>query len=92
MNIEQVKKILSRIAAYENQIQQLEEARFKLLEGGYSSVSVSAGGATKSYTRADATKITEAILTLERNIRALRRTLRLHSSGGSEIQTTAIVY
>lgn len=57
----QKKKILVRIAQVEADIEELKRCRVEIAKTGYASATMSSGGGSKSYTRLDLSKITEAI-------------------------------
>ena len=69
------KKLLARIVKLEEDIEQLEEVRLELLKSGYASATMSSGGGSRSYTRMDVGKITEAIREMKSEIRSCRKML-----------------
>ena len=64
MTIEQKRKLLKRIAEVERDIDSLKKARTEIAANGYASATLASGGGSKSYTRLDISKITEAISAL----------------------------
>lgn len=75
MTAVQTRKIVSRIASLSADIERLEEVRIKLASSEFASATISAGGGSKSYTRADLTKVDSTIKTLKRQLSSCRRLL-----------------
>lgn len=75
MTISQKRKILQRISETEADIAELKRCRKEIAANGYASATTSSGGGSKSYTRLDLTKITEAISALSTELRQLRAML-----------------
>ena len=75
MTITQKRKLLQRIVDTEKELAQLKEIRLKLASAEYASASMSSGGGSKSYTRADIGKITEAIEALQNELQSNRALL-----------------
>ena len=88
MNITQKRKILTRITEIEADIAELKKARQEVASSGYASATVSSGGGSRSYTRADISKITEAISALTSEMKKLRKML---AGGSSSIWTQVLV-
>lgn len=88
MTITQKRKVLQRISDIENDIAELKKARQEVASSGYSSATVSSGGGSRSYTRSDISKITEAISALTSELKKLRAML---AGGGSSIWTNVLV-
>ena len=86
MDLEQSKKILKRIQACEADIETLREVRTKLGTAEFASATMSSGGGSRSYTRADFAKISTLINDLEREIIKLRKLLA--TAGKSGLWTT----
>lgn len=61
MTILQKRKILTKVVNLEKDIEALRECRKQICATGYASATLSSGGGSKSYTRLDIGKITEAI-------------------------------
>ena len=80
MTITQKRKILTRIAEVESDIEELKKARSEIAKNGYASATMSSGGGSKSYTRLDLSKITEAISALTSELKKLRAMLSGSSS------------
>ena len=76
MTTEQKRKTLRRIVQVESDIAALKEVRMRLASSEYASASLASGGGSKSYTRADSGKITEAIDQLLQELKGLRALLR----------------
>ena len=75
MTIEQKRKVLERIVALQSDIETLKQVRVDLAASGYASATMSSGGGSKSYTRLDIGKVTEAIGELVRELKSLRSLL-----------------
>ena len=88
MNITQKRKVLQRISDIENDIAELKKARQEVAASGYASATVSSGGGSKSFTRSDISKITEAISALISEMKKLRALL---AGGSSSIWTNVLV-
>ena len=88
MTITQKRKVLQRISDIENDIAELKKARQEVASSGYASATVSSGGGSRSYTRADISKITEAISALTSEMKKLRALL---AGGSSSIWTNVLV-
>lgn len=88
MTITQKRKVLQRISDIENDIAELKKARQEVASSGYASATVSSGGGSRSYTRADISKITEAISALTSEMKKLRKML---ADGSSSIWTNVLV-
>ena len=80
MTITQKRKVLQRISDIENDIAELKKARQEVASSGYASATVSSGGGSRSYTRSDISKITEAISALISEMKKLRALLAGRSS------------
>lgn len=81
MTTTQKRKVLQRISEVEKDIEELKRCRSEIAKKGYASATMSSGGGSKSYTRLDLTKITEAISALTSELKKLRAML---SSFGSQ--------
>lgn len=75
MTTDQKRKVLQRIAALEGDIGELKRVRMELAASGYASATLASGGGSKSYTRLDLSKVTEAISQLVRELKGLRALL-----------------
>ena len=71
MTIEQQRKTLQRISECEADIQALKKCRVEIAAKGYASATMSSGGGSRSYTRLDLSKITEAISALTSELKQL---------------------
>ena len=60
----------------EADIEELKRCRAEIAKNGYASATMSSGGGSKSYTRLDLSKITEAISALTSELKQLRSMLR----------------
>ena len=63
----QKRKVLQRISDLEKDIEELKRCRVEVASSGYSSASLTSTGGSKSYTRTDISKITEAISAMTSN-------------------------
>lgn len=88
MTITQKRKVLQRISDIENDIAELKKARQEVASSGYASATVSSGGGSRSYTRSDISKITEAISALTSEMKKLRALL---AGGSSSIWTNVLI-
>ena len=75
MTTTQKRKILTRIAEVEADIEELKRCRVEIAKNGYASATMSSGGGSKSYTHLDLSKITEAISALTSELKKLRTML-----------------
>lgn len=75
MNTEQKRKILQRIVDIEHDIDELKKARTEIAVNGYASATLASGGGSRSYTRIDISKLTEAISALTSELKQLRNLL-----------------
>ena len=82
MTISQQRKILTRISECETEIEQLKKTRTEIAAKGYTSATVASGGGSKSYTRLDISKITEAIQALTTELKQLRAMLSAGNGQG----------
>lgn len=80
MTITQKRKILTRISQVENDIEELKRVRQEVAASGYASATMSSGGGSRSYTRSDISKITEAISAMTSELKKLRALLTGNSS------------
>lgn len=87
MTTVQKKKILKRIVDIEADIETLKKVRQDLLSSGYASATMSSGSGSRSYTRQDASKISEAIAELVKELKQLRAIL---GNSSTELQMTQI--
>lgn len=92
MTITQQRKILTRITECEKDISELKRVRQEILSSGYASASISSNGGSKSYTRADADKITKAIINLQKELYQLNALLRNAGTDPFEIKKILHVY
>lgn len=76
MNTVQKRKILQRIAQLEQDIDTLKQCRVDIASKGYASATMSSGGGSKSYTRIDLSKITEAITAMTNELKKLKAMLK----------------
>lgn len=90
MTTVQKRKILTRISQAEADIEELKRARQEVASSGYASATMSSGGGSKSYTRSDISKITEAIAALTSELKKLRAMLT--GAGSSIWKNVLIVY
>lgn len=86
MTIDQKRKTIEKIQRVEGEILTLEDVRFRLAQAEEASVSISSGGGSRSYTRADMGKLTSAIACLKVQLRNLRKLL----TGGNQAMGRAI--
>ena len=90
MTTTQKRKVLTRIAEVEADIEELKRCRVEIAKNGYASATMSSGGGSKSYTRLDLSKITEAISALTSELKKLRAVLT--GNGSSLWKNVHIVY
>lgn len=76
MQTTQKRKILQRISEIEADIAELKRCRVEIAKTGYASATMSSGGGSKSYTRLDLSKVTEAISALTSELKKLRAMLK----------------
>lgn len=91
MTLIQKRKILQRISETEAEIAELKQTRAEIARNGFASATATAsGGGSKSYTRLDISKITEAISALTTELKQLRAML---GNGATPLwKTTLVVY
>lgn len=90
MTTVQKRKILARITEAEADIEELKRCRAEIAKNGYASATMSSGGGSKSYTRLDLSKITEAIAALTSELKKLRAMLT--GAGSSIWKNVLVVY
>lgn len=91
MTTVQKRKILTRISEVETDIEELKRCRVEIAKNGYASATMSSGGGSKSYTKLDISKITEAIAALTSELKKLRAMLK--NVGSQSIwQNVLVVY
>lgn len=76
MTTEQKRKVLKRIVEIESDIEVLKKARTELAANGYASATLASGGGSRSYTRLDISKLTEAISALTSELKKLKSLLK----------------
>ena len=76
MTTEQKRKILQRIVVIEADIDTLKNARTEIAANGYASATLASGGGSRSYTRLDISKLTEAISALTSELKKLKAMLK----------------
>jgi len=76
MTTEQKRKVLKRIVEIESDIEVLKKARTELAANGYASATLASGGGSRSYTRLDISKLTEAISALTSELKKLKNLLK----------------
>lgn len=91
MTTDQKRKILQRIVVIEADIDALKKARTEIAANGYASATLASGGGSRSYTRLDISKLTEAISALTSELKQLRNMLN-DAAQQSIWQNTLIVY
>lgn len=72
----------------EADIEELKRCRAEIAKNGYASATMASGGGSRSYTRIDLSKITEAISALTSELKKLRAML---TGSGSSIWTNVLV-
>jgi len=92
MTIEQKRKILQRIVVVENDIETLRNARTEIAANGYASATLASGGGSRSYTRLDISKLTEAISALTSELTKLKALLNENISGQGIWKNVLVVY
>lgn len=88
----QKRKILQRMSILEHDIDALKQCRLEIATAGYASATLSSTGGTKSYTRLDISKITEAISALTSELKKLRAMLKGEFGGQSLWNNVLVVY
>lgn len=88
MNTEQTKKILTRIKTIETDLDQLRDVRTRLASSEYVSATLASGGGSRSYTRADLSKISQVITELVNELKSLRKILAGGTGGQPSYITT----
>lgn len=73
----------------ENDIAELKRCRSEIAKTGYASATISSGGGSKSYTRMDLSKITEAISALTSELKKLRAMLK--NVGSQQLWSNVLV-
>lgn len=92
MDINQTRQVVKRIQACENDLNQLRAVRAKLGTSEFASATMSSGGGSRSYTRADVGKISSLIQELETELRQLRKLLATGGRGSGLWSTINYVY
>lgn len=92
MTTTQKRKVLTRIAEVEADIEELKRCRVEIAKNGYASATMSSGGGSKSYTRLDLSKITEAISSLTSELKKLRAMLKSNMGTQSIWHNILVVY
>lgn len=88
----QKRKILQRIVVVENDLEALRNARTELASSGYASATLSSGGGSRSYTRLDIGKLTEAISALTSELAQLKAMLKTDATGQGIWKNVLVVY
>lgn len=68
--------MLTRIQECEQEIEQLKKVRSEIAKQGYASATIASAGGSRSYTRLDLSKITEAIVQLTKELAKLNEMLQ----------------
>ena len=89
MTIIQKRTVLQRMSEVENDIAELKRCRSEIAKTGYASATISSGGGSKSYTRMDLSKITEAISALTSELKKLRAMLK--NVGSQQLWSNVLV-
>ena len=92
MTISQKRKTLQRIADVERDIEALKKVRTEVAASGYASATLASGGGSKSYTRLDLSKITEAISALTSELKKLKALLKHNLSEQQLWRNVLVVY
>jgi len=92
MTTEQKRKILQRIVVVENDIETLRNARTEVAASGYASATLASGGGSRSYTRLDISKLTEAISALTSELTKLKAMLKRNGASQDLWQNVLVVY
>lgn len=90
MTVIQKRKIIQHIVDLENDIKELKRVRMELATSGFSSASLSSTGGSKSYTRLDLGKVTEAIRELLNELNQYKSLLVVGVS--KPIKTVVTIY
>lgn len=89
ISTEQKRKILERIVVIESDIEVLKKARTDIATNGYASATLASGGGSRSYTRLDISKLTEAISALTSELKKLKGLLR--DAGQQQLWSNVLV-
>lgn len=89
MTTEQKRKVLQRIVVIETDIDALKKARTEIAANGYASATLASGGGSRSYTRLDVSKLTEAISALTSELKKLKGLLR--DAGQQQLWSNVLV-
>lgn len=81
MTFSQKRKILTRISEIDADLTELKRVRAEIAKNGYASATMSSGGGSRSYTRLDLSKITEAISSLTSELKKMRSLLSVGEQG-----------
>ena len=92
LTTEQKRKILTRISTTQQDIETLKKCRLEIAAKGYSSATIASGGGSKTYSRLDLSKITEAIAALTSELKQLRAMLRGNLQGQGIWKNVLVVY
>ena len=92
MTTVQKRKTLQRISEVERDLEELKRCRSEIAKKGYASATMSSGGGSKSYTRLDISKITEAISALTSELKKLRAMLRKNAGEQQLWSNVLIIY
>ena len=92
MTTVQKRKTLQRISEVERDLEELKRCRSEIAKKGYASATMSSGGGSKSYTRLDISKITEAISALTSELKKLRAMLRKNAGEQQLWSNVLVVY
>ena len=92
LNTTQKRKILKRIQVLESDIEELKRCRTEIAKTGYASATISSAGGSKSYTRTDISKITEAINALTTELEYTRNLLGVSNGGNGLWKTILTIY
>lgn len=75
MTTGQKRKIIAKVQRLEGDLSRLEDVRLRLASAEFASATLSAGGGSQSYTRADLSKVERTISSLKSQLAACRRLL-----------------
>jgi hypothetical protein len=86
-----MRKLLTKVATLENDIDELKRVRIELATSGYASASLSSSGGSKSYTRLDISKVSELITQLTKELEQYKNMLATGQSRSTNSIVTVYV-
>lgn len=84
--------MLTRIQECEQEIEQLKKVRSEIAKQGYASATIASAGGSRSYTRLDLSKITDAIVQLTKELQQLNSMLENDGTAGTPWKRVHVIY